>query len=358
MSNDTILLSKADLAALVQQLCAKGTRVVGPVRNGAPGHELVDYGVVTDTAELVLGGPPPDRPLKPHLLPATEALFCWRREQKQVRLEQVGPASRPTVVIGARPCDAASLEIMDRVMGWDYRDEPWFERREGTTVVTLDCPEGDEACFCGSVGLSPRSTRGADARLMLTRGGYLLEVLSDKGRALCAELPAHSRNKVPSAEEGTPICTGAQTRTDIDPAHVRSWLESHFDDPCWAVLGVRCHGCGACAAVCPTCHCFDIVDEPEGIDSGTRRRNWDTCQTALFTLHGSGHNPRKDQAARLRQRVNHKFAIYPRRFDEILCTGCGRCIRVCPAGIDLIEILKDLGQRTTAEPRGYRRAQR
>jgi ferredoxin len=111
---------------------------------------------------------------------------------------------------------------------------------------------------------------------------------------------------------------------------------------------MRCHGCGACAAVCPTCHCFDIMDEPEGVDRGTRRRNWDTCQTALFTLHGSGHNPRHDQGARIRQRVTHKFGIYPKKFGEILCTGCGRCVRVCAAGMDLLEILGEIQRQAGA----------
>ena len=99
--------------------------------------------------------------------------------------------------------------------------------------------------------------------------------------------------------------------------------------------------------MCPTCHCFDIVDEPEGTSHGTRRRNWDSCQNALFTVHASGHNPRTDQTARLRQRMMHKLAIYPRRFSEILCTGCGRCSRACPAGINLEEILRLFASRAS-----------
>ena len=120
---------------------------------------------------------------------------------------------------------------------------------------------------------------------------------------------------------------------------MRDWIDTHFDDPLLAALGVRCNGCGACSSVCPTCHCFDIVDEEEGVGRGTRRRCWDTCQSPTFTLHASGHNPRDDQNARFRQRINHKFSIYPLRFGEVLCTGCGRCTRVCHAGQDLVEIL-------------------
>ena len=38
----------------------------------------------------------------------------------------------------------------------------------------------------------------------------------------------------------------------------------------------------------------------------------------------------------------HKFSIYPRRFQQTLCTGCGRCARVCPAGMDLPQIVSEL----------------
>jgi sulfhydrogenase subunit beta (sulfur reductase) len=125
-------------------------------------------------------------------------------------------------------------------------------------------------------------------------------------------------------------------------AAVQAWLASHFDDPLWTRLGLRCHGCGACASVCPTCHCFDIVDESDGLLEGTRRRNWDACQASKFTVHASGHNPRGDQGARYRQRVLHKFSIYPQRFGEVLCTGCGRCSATCPAGQNMAEILAEV----------------
>jgi ferredoxin len=38
----------------------------------------------------------------------------------------------------------------------------------------------------------------------------------------------------------------------------------------------------------------------------------------------------------------HKFWIYPSRFGEVLCTGCGRCARACSAGVDLPEVLRTI----------------
>lgn len=61
-----------------------------------------------------------------------------------------------------------------------------------------------------------------------------------------------------------------------------------------------------------------------------------------------GHNPRLRQWNRFRQRLYHKF--YPDKFGRNLCTGCGRCIEACPAGMDLIEILEGLAVKEGSRP--------
>ena len=147
-----------------------------------------------------------------------------------------------------------------------------------------------------------------------------------------------------------PTLLSSEQRTGV--ALLPEWLARNFDHELWKTLALRCHGCGACTAVCSTCHCFDIVDEHDSYGAGARRRNWDFCQSAKFTAHASGHNPRKSQTERVRQRVMHKFSIYPRRFDAILCTGCGRCARACGAGMNLPEILGRLVQLARTEPAG------
>jgi ferredoxin len=56
----------------------------------------------------------------------------------------------------------------------------------------------------------------------------------------------------------------------------------------------------------------------------------------LFTVHGTGHNPRPSKTERVRQRFMHKLKYIPLKQDGTKgCTGCGRCVVMCPVNIDI-----------------------
>ena len=125
-----------------------------------------------------------------------------------------------------------------------------------------------------------------------------------------------------------------------------------YDAPFWEEVAFACINCGTCTYLCPTCWCFDIQDENHG-SSGVRMRNWDSCMFPLFTLHGSGHNPRGQKMQRVRQRFMHKLKYYVDKYGNgIQCVGCGRCVQFCPVNIDIRKVCNQMnayGSETVCE---------
>jgi len=274
--------------------------------------------------------------IKEFFFPRHELICSFVRKGNDVELTSAPEFATPQLILGCRPCEAASLPILDPVFAWDYQDRFFQSRREQTTVISIACQESDDDCFCTTVGGSPDNPAGSDAVLYpLEDGTFEVRTITDKGEAFFDG----------ETTEGTltgKACEGPAKA--FDPEKIRVWLDGHFDSPFWSEETLSCVGCGACTAVCPTCHCFDIIDEGS-YRKGKRVKNWDFCQSALFTLHASGHNPRPDQGARQRQRVTHKFSIYPEKFGAVLCTGCGNCSRHCSSSLGIKPLLERLDQK-------------
>jgi ferredoxin len=309
---------------------AAGKRVAGPVRT-AKGSTL--YSWIDSAAQLDLAGAArPANSIKQFFFPAHERLFAYRISGKQVTLEPAPVAEGERIVIAARPCDAAALARLDALFNWDSADESFNRRRGLTTVVTLACTSHDEYCFCTSVGSGPGDTAGSDAMLYADADTYHVVFVTEKGAVAFAGETAEPAPELPPGP-----------RVKFDAGQIAKFLAGGFEDPFWRTETLGCVGCGACAYSCPACHCFDMVDEgaPGG---GHRVRNWDSCQFPTFTAHASGHNPRGDQGARQRQRIYHKFDIYPRKFGPVLCTGCGNCERNCPAGLGVLPLLEAIAR--------------
>ena len=325
-------ISEQNLNVLLDKLIAAGKRVVAPRMNAG----TLLYEPLKSSGEMVTDQLP-RRSAKEAFFPLCEDIVAYEKEGRQVKLKDIDPATFPeTVLVGVRPCDAAAIPVLDAVFSWDYQDEFFLERRRKTTIIGLACTQADDACFCTAVGLSPGEPKGSD--LFLTPvggGGYECMTYSDKGEALVA-----AYKELFTEPNGSKTLPLAAPQTDkIDLKKVKAWLDEHFEDPSWDTIAARCVGCGACAFVCPACHCFDIVDE--GTEkSGKRRKIWDACGFWKFTHHASGHNPRDLQPKRYRNRIMHKFKYYDDKFGQTLCSGCGRCIRLCPVGIDIKAIVE------------------
>lgn len=327
------IISLDDLRRIAADFIHQGGVAVAPVPLD---NDRVFYEYVSEetAAQIVLSGwLKAANTVKEFFFPRHETLFSFVRKRNDVELTDAAEFDRPQLLFGCRPCEAASLPILDRLFAWDYQDRFYQARRKMTTVVTIACHESDAECFCSAVGGAPDNVSGSDALLFnLADGFFEVRTLTEKGDRLFAGKTTESMKTGQACVPPT---------VTFDPVRAKGWLDGHFDDSFWSEKTLRCVGCGACTYLCPTCHCFDIVDEGS-FAKGKRVKNWDFCQSALFTLHASGHNPRPDQGSRQRQRITHKFSIYPEKFGAVLCTGCGNCTRHCPTGLGIKPMLEKI----------------
>ncbi|GAM08470.1 sulfhydrogenase 2 subunit beta [Geobacter sp. OR-1] len=330
-------ITEQNLQALIDLLVKEGTRVVGPKR----ADTMVLYAPLTNGAELDLIELP-RRSAKETFFPLCEEILSYEKKDGKTSVTDIDLDKLPeTVLIGARPCDSAAPGILDAVFSWDYNDEFYLERRKKTVIIGLACTRGDDACFCTAVGYAPDTKQGSDLFLApVEGGGFSVEAVTDKGTALLARYGGLFQDQ--AAVSPLPVATPTMAKLDL--ARIKGWLDHNFESDFWKEIAVRCVGCGACAFICPACHCFDINDE--GTEAkGCRRKHWDACGFAKFTNHASGHNPRDVQPQRYRNRIMHKFKYYDDKFGKTLCTGCGRCIRACPVGIDIAALIEEISKK-------------
>ena len=339
-----MILTRETVERWPMALQQTGARVVAPVTMN--GH--VEYRELTAATKATgFGNGLPQQSPKAAWFPRSEPILKFQRNGRDWSVEDPEISFQPVVIFGARPCDAAAREILAPLFGLDFHD-PLFEQRLKTVaIVTLACKGPvDNACFCTSVDVDPAGEKSGDVVLTeLPDDRYLAEACTDQGQRLLAGVSGQDE-KVDVAELRARVRESVPVR--FDAACLREALPRRFADPFWERAARSCLGCGTCAFTCPTCHCFDIQDEMRG-NKGIRQKNWDACAFPLFTLHTSGHNPRPDQPSRWRQRLSHKFWYYPEKFGKMLCTGCGRCIRLCPSGMDLLDDLKELSRELPAE---------
>jgi ferredoxin len=315
--------------------------VYGPVAQGeitcfarlAPGAvPLLDYGNT-------------DLPMKEVLFPQSECLLRWERTLEGLKVSEVDPG-RPLVIFGARPCDVTALGFLDRAFALGGIVDPYYtRRREQTTIIALCCLRPVPNCFGPSVAVNETSPEGADVVLTDIGEALVAEAKTPRGEAAvtaggAALSPATEADLRAAQAAGERLLTelAQQALTLGNPTgRAQALLQS----PEWEQIWRRCLSCGICAFLCPACHCFDIWDQPAR-GGGERIRCYDTCTSKLYNKQAGGHNPRPTAKERLTQRVMHKFAYIPQRFEGMLgCVGCARCRR-CPVDIDLQIALSEL----------------
>lgn len=364
-------LKKSDLTAWLKELAAD-RRVMAPYREGAKGDAIV-FRPLDETKPMVLDRQATSPP-KATVFPASEEFLRFAYAKSPDNLGQVSvqlgtpPEPPETLVFGGRPCDARGFVTFDRVYdGKKFKDVYYLTRREKTLFATMVCMENETSCFCHWVGSGPADAQGSDLLLTPlgtseTNGeptGYVIQAVSPRGEGLLhSKLLGEVEAKV--VADAKKLQDEARHALGKPPAlkDAPEALLARFDDMdpggFWDEMSAKCISCGACTYLCPTCYCFNITDETQGL-AGRRVRSWDTCMSFTFTMEASGHNPRPTKAHRLKNRVGHKFSYYPKIHGSqgagpIACCGCGRCVKHCPVSVDIREIVLRSMEPIPAKP--------
>ncbi len=269
------------------------------------------------------------------VLPQTEMMYSFTHQGQEINLEEVYEDPTPRIIFGLRSCDVKSIDRLDTVFFTrGFVDEYYRSRRENTLLILNACYHPGPNCFCEAMGLSPRESESADIILHdAGEEGYIWVANTEKGRELTGNIEDILEEKEISYPQPRPF-----TR-EVDYTGVAEKLKDMFSHPIWHPLSDPCINCGICTYVCPNCYCFDIQVKTRG-EEGYRYRCWDSCMYGEYTMMAGGHNPRETGMERFRNRFLHKLEFFTERYGEPLCTGCGRCIAVCPTGINIIEIME------------------
>lgn len=261
------------------------------------------------------------------------------------------PISRPRMIVGVKNCDLIALRTLDKVFleetAEDYRYRLY---RENTFLVSSDCTDSLEVCFCTLLGYHPYPEKGFDWNLSPLEGGFIVEIGSPRGTQLLNKYQNYFRSidSAPLAlrEENRRRIQNQVEEKNIDFSISQPYYEvikQNFASPVWEEKTQECIECIACIHTCPTCYCFLLFDQRRFLNY-ERVQNWDACYYAGFARVAGGANPRSLMMERFRHRYVHKFDYYRDRYGWDACSGCGRCIAVCPAKIDMRATIKKLSQ--------------
>jgi len=301
------------------------------------------YKKIDQPEEINLNLLNPQKPVKEVFFPQSEVMLRYERAGKRSQVALMEEVVRERVIFGARPCDIQAISVIDEVfLGKDYTDVYFLHKRKASTIIGIACNHPLSTCFCSSTGGDPFSRKGSDLFFIDLGEAYIAELLTEKGMAFrenrfFKEASSEDLTLAQQIEEKASKKTDASLPID----GIEKRLDQMMESPFWDRIHEKCIGCGICTLLCPTCHCFDIMDE-DLAGKGQRVRNWDSCLSTLYSQETSGHNPRPTGRERTRQRLMHKFNYFLKNFGRIACVGCGRCILYCPVNFDIRQVIKEI----------------
>jgi heterodisulfide reductase subunit C len=258
-------------------------------------------------------------------MPPKKVLF----EDQQIISEDL---NKKIAFVGMPLCDVSAIHHLI----YKLRDSGLVPDRDDLLLIASEC-KPDDACFCEFFGTDKRS--GFDIYIQKNSSGYDAFSGTAAGEKILKKLalmPDHKLNLRPVTHKSL---------NKLSKEEITKLIEKRgqFDD-LWNKIANNCFGCGACTAVCPLCYCFR-QEEKNNLDGSCKSCiNWDSCFAKEFSEVQNRADLRPQNVDRLYNWYHHKFVRSP-----YLCVGCGRCIKACPANLNIKNILlsiEKLGEKS------------
>lgn len=330
------VIDASEIDALVRGFM-EDYEVVAPVeRDGA-----FVFDVISDPSEVRLDYGQTLSSPKKYLLPPRETLFTFDIAKNDVSAYEAD--IRPRVIFGAHSCDINAFNRLDLVFrDGPYPDPYYVARREKTLVVGMSCMPQQE-CFCNLMEAA-EARYGYDLFLIDIGDVFIVSIGSREAAEVmerCCDVRYATDEQRVAFRETTRQRARGFNPDNPEVQSVAMLMDAFLYDDFWDEFSADCLSCTACSAVCPSCFCFDLFDEPhpDG-QTGERLRVWDACTSPNFATVAGGHNFRGNTKLRVRHRMYHKLNGFQANYDRMLCVGCGRCVKACKANISPLAVLR------------------
>ena len=341
------LLKRSDFKKFLDDLAAKG-EVIGPTRRGGgtSTYSNTMFAPIRKLEDLELDYKSSMLSPKKILFPDNQDLYTYKVENDQVCLTDLTRLGKKEIVLlGLHPCDLSAIVCLDKLFLKNRQVEDVYKsRREKTTIVGLTCNEPHASCFCNQMETGPDAQEGYDLLMTDIGNGFFVRAGSDKGRRILeayyffqvTDEDRRSRKEViDRLEKALP--------KKLNLSKIVDNMIEKFNDDLWKEFSDVCCSCGACNMVCPTCHCFTVIDKTSpDRDTGRRVLVWDTCHFERFAQMAADRSVRSEKSQRYKHRLYDKFYYDFNRHGRYFCVGCGRCEEFCPAHINMRSVLARL----------------
>lgn len=308
-----------------------------------------------DYGQIVMAIAPPVESVKTFLFPARERVAVYPNAGPDS--DGLSKLDEAQTVVGARACDLCALKSLDKIFLEQQVKDPFYEkRRQNTILITTDCVEPKDMCFCSLVGGKPYPEEGFDINISPLDNGYLVSSGSEKGEKMLAQAqellsdPSEEQIHQRDQRRQQALAKIKEQNSEFETKVAPDKMVGKQPPEKWDKLSSACVECGACNFICPTCHCFFLYDQPrlESVDQNERKKSWDSCLLGNYAkmagVGGMKPTPRPELRTRFENRIRHKFDWMPENIQLLGCVGCGRCIEACLAGLDIRDIFKEFGQ--------------